>query len=488
LLRIDYQHSRYQQWLLQALGRLAETLSVVKRIAGYAQVILLLWVADLSCVAPVLALAYTGRGRPPRDPLAMFRAWLAATVLAIDSPEQLAQALRTDEVLAVLCGFEPADTPGASTLRDFLRRLGRSLRRRQRRHRPYRKRGKAKKGQKIPLRHPDVLWRLLPQLDRFSRGDEGLLQQLLVAIAHASAQRGLIDPNDLRVAGDSILLPSHTSPYGHRTCDCPKDKPCTCPRPFGDPDATWGWDSHRNSWIWGHRFYEITAAGRRHDLPLYLRSVDANRHDAVSWLLSYAEARRFYDGWRWTQAILDSAHDAGAIFATLRRDGVIAVIDINPAHNPKRPVTLGPDGIPLCPAGHPMASDGSANGRTKFVCPAQRKRRGIDCPQPCRAHTVYLSGLEAFRTRPGIARDSEAWRLAYNQRTACERSHSRKVNDFHQKACRARGRPFRTARYFFAAFCQHFAAWRHEADLTLSEVLPFLRPWLPALPGLLQLA
>ena len=61
-----------------------------------------------------------------------------------------------------------------------------------------------------------------------------------------------------------------------------------------------------------------------------------------------------------------------------------------------------------------------------------------------------------------MARGTEAWRLAYNDRTCTERSHTRKRNDFGQSNCRRRSRPTRAAHYFFAAYAQHFAAWADE--------------------------
>lgn len=443
---------------------------------------MVLWSANLDCIAHILQRCYRGIGRPPRDPAAMFRTWLLATLLGESSPQHWAGRLRTDSLLAVLSGFDPADTPAASTLRDFMSRLTRQMRRRGRSHRPHRKRGKGPgKGKKRPLRRSNILRRLAAKLPRFSRGDEAALQQMLTAIAHASSERGLIDLGKLSFAGDSTVLVSHTSPYGKRTCCCAHDTPCIHCRRFSDPDAGWGWDSSRGIWVWGHRFYEITAAGCRHDLPLYIRSVGADRHDGISWMLSYADFKTYYADAHLFRAILDSAHDAGAIFDQLAADFIQAIIDLNPAHNPKTPVVLSPAGLPLCACGQPMAPDGSSRTRLKFICPRKRKRRGLAAEPPC-THTVYVSAGDGFRLHPGLARGTEAWRLAYNSRTCTERSHSRKRNVFGQTACRRRGRPARTAHYFFAAFAQHFTAWAADLNLRIEAVFrELLGPYLPAL-------
>ena len=131
---------------------------------------LVLWSADLDGVAHTVRRSYRGKGRPPRDPAAMLRTWLLAALLGVTSPQLWAETLAGDDILAILSGFTPGDTPGAPTLRDFLTR---QMRRRSRCHRPHRKRGKGPdKGNKQPLRH-DVLWRLQVQLPRFICGDEG---------------------------------------------------------------------------------------------------------------------------------------------------------------------------------------------------------------------------------------------------------------------------------------------------------------------------
>ena len=112
----------------------------------------------------------------------------------------------------------------------------------------------------------------------------------------------------------------------------------------------------------------------------------------------------------------------------------------------------------------------------------KRSREAIEQP-PCR-HAVYIPAHAAFRLHPGLARGTEAWRLAYNERTCTERSHSRKRNDFGQSASRRRGRPARTAHYFLAAYAQHFFAWADALHLHAEAVFrDILAPHLPLLLG-----
>ena len=465
--------AQYRTSLLNRLRPLCQDFAFAQRLWGFQRIALFLWIASIDPIRHILGRCYTGRGRPPRDPAAMFRTWLLATRLGITSAKDWAKRLQTDPLLAILSGFDPNDTPAASTLRDFHLRLTRHMRRRARVHRPHRKRSKGPgKGKKRPLRRAGVLWRLQAELPRFSRGDEGPLQEILAAVAHTSAELRLIELDQLRIAGDSTVLPAHANSFGRRVCTCSPASLCTCNRRFSDADATWGWDSSRGIWIYGHRFYEITAAGYGHDLPLYLRAVGADRHDAVSWMASYADFHTYYADATVHRVILDSAHDAGAIFDQLQRDGVQAIIDLNPAHN-RKALSLTPDGRPVCECGEPMAPDGSSRGRPKFVCPRKRKRDAADDRPPC-PHAVYLSGDAAFRLHPGLARGTRAWTLAYNPRTGTERSHSRKRNDFGQTACRARGRPTRSFFYFLAACAQHFDAWADQAHLRAETVFGHL--------------
>ncbi len=100
------------------------------------------WTANLDGIGVILRYGYSGIGRPPRDPAAMFRAWMLASSLGISCPTKWADRVGTDPVLAILCGSEPTDTPSATTCVDFTTRLTRTMRARARSHCPHRKRGK----------------------------------------------------------------------------------------------------------------------------------------------------------------------------------------------------------------------------------------------------------------------------------------------------------------------------------------------------------
>ena len=136
------QHAEYRNSVIDRLRSLGSNLVTATRLWALQDLAILAWTANLDTVGFILRRGYSGIGRPPRDPAAMFRAWVLATSLGISSPTKWAHRLSTDPVLAILCGFEPTDTPGATTFVDFTARLTRTMRAHARVHCPHRKRGK----------------------------------------------------------------------------------------------------------------------------------------------------------------------------------------------------------------------------------------------------------------------------------------------------------------------------------------------------------
>ncbi len=480
------QHAEHRKSVIDHLRSLGINLVTATRLWALQDLAILAWTANLDAIDFILRRSDVGIGRPPSDPAAMFRAWMLATSLGISCPAKSADRLGTDPVLAILGGFEPTDTPGATTFVDFMTRLTRTMRARPRVHCSHRKRVKGPgKGKKRPLRRVDVLARLQAQLPRLSHGDEGALQDILACIASGSADRGLIDRNRLCITGDSTVRSACANRFGGHICDDPPGTPDGHHRRFRDGDATWGWEASRGVWIYGHRFYEITVAGCAHDLPVLIRSVGADRRDAVSRLLSYSELGSSYPDADTVAAILDSAHDAGVLFDPFWRTSIQAIMGLNPAHNTKHPFRLTAEGIPIGTCGHPMSPDGSSRGRLKFVRPRTRKRSAPDDQPPCPHSTASISGTAALLLHPGLARGTEKWRLARNDRTCAERSDTRKRNDFGPLWCRRRGRRNRTAHSFFATCCQHFAAWVQKADDRVETVFAaIIERYMPALRDL----
>jgi hypothetical protein len=61
---------------------------------------------------------------------------------------------------------------------------------------------------------------------------------------HQDLFDGLENINDLRMGiWDSVPMPTYSSPYKSKYCDC--QEPCDCPKTFSDKDATIGWQSEK---------------------------------------------------------------------------------------------------------------------------------------------------------------------------------------------------------------------------------------------------
>lgn len=440
---------------------------------------------DLDAIRPLLARCYAATGRPSREPCTLFRALLLMNWRGFTEFEPWVAEMRTHLLWPILCGIDPTDVPGASTLRDFLGRLTRSWRKRpklRRRRRSAQKRAAARKGHKLPERHPNVIARLLDWLPRRPAQDD-ILNEILACLAHASAARGLLDPHNLHVAGDGTPILSCTDGHGTRRCKCPPGTDCNCRRLFTDPDAAWGWDSHNERWFWGYHLYELTAAGLSHDLPLYLQRACANRNDAVSFVPAYLGLRRLYPNWHLSVVLLDAGHDYEPLYARLHDDGVRPLIDLNPRG--KDPAALADPlhppmdraGTPICAAGHFMAPNGTSRGRGVWSCPALRVRTGIQCELPCKQKRVYTTAASFVRAFPGLLRGGQQWKDLYAQRTAVERSHKRKLRDFRHEFGRTRRAAYRLGLYFFAAFCQHLDAWFAQAP----QIEPAIREMIGSL-------
>ncbi len=101
-----------------------DNLLIQQSLKEHAKELVILSTLSLDPIRDALSDLYcpTGQG-DPRDPISMFRAWLAMTLTKEGSPTNWVKTTRTDPVLAVLAGFDPLETPGVGTYYDFLARF-----------------------------------------------------------------------------------------------------------------------------------------------------------------------------------------------------------------------------------------------------------------------------------------------------------------------------------------------------------------------------
>jgi hypothetical protein len=89
--------------------------------------------------------------------------------------------------------------------------------------------------------------------------------------------------NDLRIGiWDSVPMPTYSSPYKSKHCDC--EKPCECPKTFSDNDATIGWQSEtpkRKDKFLGYRKHTVLAydPDKNKRLPIVTTAQPANKAD-----------------------------------------------------------------------------------------------------------------------------------------------------------------------------------------------------------------
>jgi hypothetical protein len=390
--------------------------------------------------------------------------------------------LLSDDILAVICGFLPGQIPGVATFYAFKTRFwpGRRIY-----HiRKARKKSKEKpaRGEKLPLKNPGVVKRIVTRLlagRTFTCREESVLHQILaVSVVRPSLKLGLLgDPEDMTIAGDGSPYESGGSPFGKKICKC--QERCDCERRFSDPEADWGWDSHRNVWYYGYTAYDITAAGSKHDLPIYIGMGQASRHDAVMGLRCLDDCRRLYPEINFTRFLGDSAHDAYPYYELLKFWQIEPFIDLNRRRGSAIDGLEVDDlGIPVCALGVQMVNWGYVKDRhsIKWRCPLACGKIGEcaykdSCSSSAYGKVVYGKVGADLRLLTRTVRGSAAWKEVYKRRTTCERSIKRKKIDYRMEHTRVRSKKRRFWLLTLGAINQHLDAWIAEFPVSIRERL-----------------
>lgn len=142
---------------------------------------------------------------------------------------------------------------------------------------------------------------------------EAILQKLIArCVVDTSATMGILgNVSDLSVAFDGSPFYSGASHYGVKICSC-RSKGiynCQCPRLFSDPDARWGWDSYKEQWFFGNTLFNVTASFSPYVLPIYIKMVQASRHDSVTTVFALEYIHKLYPDLRFKYFIADGAMD-----------------------------------------------------------------------------------------------------------------------------------------------------------------------------------
>lgn len=495
------QHLSYQDAVKERLVQEYIIPGKMPVLLANAQYIGKMWILDLSAVRCLLRKSYSNsiRGRPPRDPVAMFRALMLMTFLRVAGFDEWVRLLRTVPLYAILSGFEPHDVPGASTFYDFMERLWeaedratRAERRRKLRHRRKRSKKRPRRGEKQPLRNANitqrVLFRILRDQHRPHRKADAIMQSIFQkGFVTPSAQRGLLGSNPAKcvAAGDGTVFRSASNPHGKKECDCRKRGHFKCdhPRRLSDPDASWGWDSHREVWVYGYSAYILTAAESPHDLPIYLSMNACQRHDSIASLYALDGSKRANPDIIIAQFLADSAHDVYAIYEYLDRRDIEALIDLNRRSEGQTryqgPLSITPDGVPVCGCGFAMVNWGYCPGRRriKWRCPITVGQRPDGAPETCTAspspygRTIYTKPKDDLRLFTRTPRGSEEWKMKFAKRSSAERTIKGIKDDYVIKRARHRTRHVWHTRLFLAAMAQHVDAWLATDNLDVKRLI-----------------
>ena len=457
----------YQEYVRESLRRISQT--APQRVLEYEDVISKLYILPTDKLQKVMLPLYADIGRPSESQPEIFRSYVAMNELGIKLDAWLAK-LKNNEVLRTAVGVTEETIPSASSHYDFINRIidmDEKPKIRLKKRKPSKKLGK---NIKMPNKNPGVVARLVAKIlcgRRLNSRPERHLQQIFADVAVASSRELGIIPNEIDISGDGTCIESGASHYGVKICDC-KDFKCDCPRRFSDPNATWGWDSHNERYFYGYTGYFISTYNRvlKADLPLYLRLVEAKRHDSVSAVVALAEFRDLYPALSVNSFIHDTAADNYPTYELLNHWNINAVIPLSDRNkgNFKYPphLHINDDGTPICPGNNEMVYNGFCPDRSRFKwrCPrvsgkALPSDSCGDCSPSPYGRVIYTRPVWDLRLFTKIPRGSDSWKSKMKSRTSCERINDRILHDYGVQNTNSRGKKRISFSVTIAAFNIH---------------------------------
>jgi len=442
-------HAEYQQ---QAAEKLSTTAKAYPHaLWEYEIPVSKLYILDLDPLKKLMLPLYSTTGAPAKNQPEIFRSLVLMGSLGYPLDEWV-KKLPNNPVFCAACGFS-GKLPGIASYYDFINRLiklDEKPRCKPKKRKPRKKIGKNKK---LPPKRTGTVKRLVKEIlkgRRLNNRPERLLQEVFAAVAvKPSIDLGLIR-RSVSISGDGTCMKTGASQYGVKTCDC-KDFFCDCHRRFSDPNATWGWDSHNDQWFYGYTGYFISTYNRtaKLDLPLYLRILDAKRHDSISAVVALAEFRDLYPELTVDTFISDSASDNYATYELLDEWNINAVIALNKTNKGNKKYEeclVNEHGVPVCPGGNNMVYSGFCGNdrcRLKWRCPkacGKPQDSCAECSQTPYGRTVYTKPDWDVRLFTKIPRGSLKWKSIMKERTAAERINNRILNHYGMERSHVRGK------------------------------------------------
>ncbi|MCB2340634.1 hypothetical protein [Clostridium estertheticum] len=387
-------HADYQQFIISNLSSFYKAFP--KKIIELEPSISKLYCLDLDILREILKPYYSNIGRPATLQPEIFRSFSLMLFQKETSITNWVNKIHASELLATFIGCTITNVPSLGAHYDFISRLWllnlSTDRVNLRKIYSYKKKPpKIKapgKNKKLPNKKSGVVKRISNYFEAgrsFYLRAERLLQKIFSLVAVVpSFNLNLIEGNNLTVGGDGTCVHCKSSYYGSKVCDCRQNGiyDCKCARRLSDIDANWGWDSHENRWFYGYTLYALSVYNKKYkiDLPIYLRFVEASRHDSVTGIVALAEYRELLPQYSISNYVLDSANDNYPTYELCSKWNINPFIDLNSKNkgNSKYQTTLdiNEKGVPICIGGHKMIYNGyeKSRSRLKWRCPLVLKK------------------------------------------------------------------------------------------------------------------
>lgn len=458
-------HTEYQQFLISNLSSFYKTFP--KKVVKFESSISKLYCLDLDILGEILKPYYSNTGRPATFQPEIFRSFSLMLFQKETSITKWVKALHADDLLATFIGCVKDNVPSLGAHYDFISRLWMadlsSDRLNLKKTYSYKKKPSKTKSpgrnKKLPNKRTGVVKKITDFFEAgrsFPLRAERLLQKIFSLVAvEPSFNLNLIEKDNLTLAGDGTCVHCKSSYYGSKVCDCRQNGiyDCKCPRKLSDIDATWGWDSHENRWFYGYTLYALSAYNKKHkiDLPVYLRFVEARRHDSVTGIVALAEFRELFPQFNISNYVLDSANDNYPTYELCSKWNINPFIDLNSKNkgNSKYPpaLNINKTGVPLCIGNHKMIYDGfeKSRSRLKWRCPLVLKKvDSCSCSEQCSpspyGRVIYTKPSWDARLFTPVPRGSKKWKEIYKTRTCSERINNRILNDYRIHSLRIHGK------------------------------------------------
>jgi hypothetical protein len=229
------------------------------------------------------------------------------------------------------------------------------------------------------------------------------------------------------------------------------------------------WDSSKKHFYSGYHLYNFSIANSHSDLPIFAFLNPASRHDLMGFVHAWFTMKQILPSINVNNLLLDAAHDAMVIYEYCREINVLPFIDLNVKKGVnskhKEKFIIDKDGIPICPTGHKMKSNGieKAKYRAKFRCPKTSRSKGCFCDNPCSNAKFGLNIHLATKDNPRLinipSRSSKEWKEEYKKRTSVERTIKRQKIDYHLEKGNHRSSKMWYSRLYAIMMLQHLDAW-----------------------------